>query len=470
MNDASRPGEAAHEQRTQDDTATGGEPTVGVRPRDTSPTAVTAQAASGDTSREAAAVARLLVDMTAAMVAAEEDFIYPVHPLAARGFLTVLGGKHSSMKTWLMLLTGAAVHRGEPDVAGMPCAKSVTLYVDAENGACLMGKRFHAAGIPADGLLIADGTLLRLPENLPALKALIVGTAAGLVVLDSLRRLAPGVEENNSDKMAPLVAGIANLARELNVAIVLIHHQSSKEGAATLRGSSTIEDQADIVFVLERVKGDDDPWRRRLSCRKFRIGEEPGDTWFRLALGTEGSSLTGAEPYVNTGHGPSLSDALAGQLRALAPQVRVDGGWAPHKLAAAVGRSQDDWSFKQALKALEDGGEWVAEGTTRDRRWRPADPKLDSGGRPERPKRPNARNGREDAQNGPSDSFGRSTSLGAPPERPNQIGSSRIGRYRPNADALAVEIEPELADPAAPNHAPVKVEIEPTADVVITPQ
>ena len=73
-------------------------------------------------------------------------------------------------------------------------------------------------------------------------------------MLDSLPRLAAGAREDKSDDMSPLIADLANLARELDVAIVLLHHRSSKNGAQAVRGNSAIEDQADIVFTLDHKR------------------------------------------------------------------------------------------------------------------------------------------------------------------------------------------------------------------------
>jgi RecA-family ATPase len=260
----------------------------------------------------------LLVDMVAAMEAAKEPISFPLNPIAARGFLTVLAAKRDSFKSWLMLLSGHAVQRGDLKIAGMTCERTTVLYVDAENGARLMGRRFTAAGIPADGLLVADGTQLRLPGDIRRLGRLIGQTGAGLVVLDSLRRLAPGMKENESDHVAPIVAGIAELARSHNVAIVLIHHRSSKDGAATLRGSSSIEDQADLVFTLDR-KGT----VCKLQAAKFRIGEQPPPIWLRFRREGTRFVVKAAEPVVDDGT-TKPHDAKAQQvLDALSVEVQA---------------------------------------------------------------------------------------------------------------------------------------------------
>jgi hypothetical protein len=322
----------------------------------------------------------LLIDMAEAMELAEQPIAYPIRPIAARGFLTILVGRHSSYKSWLMMATGQAAHRGGGEVAGMRCERTTVLYVDAENGPRLMGRRFKDAGVPADGLLVADGTRLRLPRDLYRLRGLIEGTGAGLVVLDSLRRLTP-LRENESDDMAALIAELGTIARQLDVAVVLIHHRSTKAGAATLRGSSSIEDQADLVFALERVGGDPDKKRRRLRATKYRIDEEPPPMWLRLDLVGD-DTFNAAEPYEGGGGDDGEDGAderLAERIDALADQVRRDEGWSPARLAAAVGSRPDSGTFKRALKVLLDRGAWRSEGSTRNRRLRPSDDSGHSG-------------------------------------------------------------------------------------------
>ena len=159
-----------------------------------------------------------------------------------------------------------------------------------------MARRFMNAGLPADAFHVADGFRLRLPDSRAKIAALIHNTGARLVVMDSLRRLAPGAREDKSDDMSPIMAVLAELSRELDVAIVLIHHRSTKKNAAETRGSSSIEDQADIVFAFEQVKDDPDERRRRLRTIKFRADEEPAPMWVRVKAGFR-FSFEEAEPF-----------------------------------------------------------------------------------------------------------------------------------------------------------------------------
>lgn len=321
---------------------------------------------------ENAAVRLLLVDMAKAIAAADDPIPCVIEPLAARGFLTVLAGRHSSGKSWLAILLGAAAHGGRTDLAGFKLDPCPVLYVDAENGARLMGRRFRDAGIPAEGLLVADGTELHLPNDLARLAELVVSTGAGLVVLDSLRRLASSARENESDSMAVVIAGLAKLARDCDVAVLLIHHRSVKAGAAATRGSSSIEDQADCVFLLDRHRGDGG--RRKLSVEKFRLDAEPPTRWLSLGLDFTTGTVTLGETDAreeDPEEAPSAEDALTRRIRDLAEQARADGGWEPRRLAMAAGTHRRNGTFQRAIAALLLSGEWVAEGSTKARKLRP---------------------------------------------------------------------------------------------------
>jgi hypothetical protein len=319
----------------------------------------------------------LLINMAEAKELGKEPLDYPVYPIAARGFLTVLAGRPEALKSWLMLITGHVAHRGGGEIGDLTCDATRTLLVDAENGARLLGRRFNAAQIPADGVLVADGTQLRLPDDIDRLSSLIEDTGAGLVVIDSLRRIAPGVKENDSDDMAPLIAELGTLARDTNAAVVLIHHRSTKKNAATLRGSSGIEDQADLVFTLEHPAGDRDRERRRLKAEKFRIDVKPGAIWLNMGMQNGRFTVSSAERYEggsDDGEEQSAEEQLVERIEALTDQVRADGdgGWTPARLAAAVGSKAQSGTFKRALSLLLGRGTWTGTGRGRSRRLRPS--------------------------------------------------------------------------------------------------
>jgi hypothetical protein len=174
------------------------------------------------------------------------------------------------------------------------------------------------------------------------------------------------------------MAELANLTRDLHVAILLLHHQSSKPGAAPSRGSSAIEDQADIAFRMTRYPGN------RLKLwplnGKFRIDAEPPPLWldftYRDGVFALGSCDPAEEDDEEREAGTTAEEVCAGRIRALAAPVAREGGWPPKQLAAAVGETQDSGTFKRALALLYAADEWEATGATTARRIRPLGPSL----------------------------------------------------------------------------------------------
>jgi hypothetical protein len=278
----------------------------------------------------------LLVDMREAMTHADEPLPYVVEPIALRGTVTMLVGRHSSMKSWLAQFMAAAAHRGESRRSpacrstGTPCCTSTRRWARAR-----LGRRFKAHGIPHNAFYVGDGFVMQLPAAEAKLRALLEATGARLLIIDSLRRIAPGVKENDSDAMAPLVAVLARVSRELDVAVVLIHHRSTKPNAAESRGSSSIEDQVDAVFALERVDGDPEPDRRRLRTIKFRHDEEPEPRWISIR-GVDGvMTIAEAEPFEGEEGAPTapLFELVANRVATFAEQVRQDDGWSRSQIA-----------------------------------------------------------------------------------------------------------------------------------------
>lgn len=81
-----------------------------------------------------------------------------------------------------------------------------------------------------------------------------------LLLLDPLVRLH-GVDENNATEVAHLLAGLRELQRRLDMAVVLVHHtrKTIPDGAqagAGLRGSTDLHAFGDSNLYLRRVRGD----------------------------------------------------------------------------------------------------------------------------------------------------------------------------------------------------------------------
>jgi hypothetical protein len=214
--------------------------------------------------------------------------------------------------------------------------------------------------------MVADGGRMQLPRDVGILRKLVDATGAKLVILDSLRRLSPGAREDKSDDMAPIYAGLSIIARECDCAIVVLHHRSVKFNAPDTRGSSAIEDQSDLIYVLERDRRDPEgKQRKRLRCTKSRIDAEPESRWLRLKWIAGFATMTETEAFLAPDDGedegdttPPVHAAMVEAIDALADTVRKDYAWPPGRIADAVGSTQQTGTFRRALRALVDSGRW----------------------------------------------------------------------------------------------------------------
>lgn len=84
----------------------------------------------------------------------------------------------------------------------------------------------------------------------------------GVVVLDNLASITPGIDENDKKEFDPVNRWLLNLRSE-DVSIIMVHHMGK---SGNQRGTSAHEDHVDTALCLERPRGYRDEW----GCR-FRV-------------------------------------------------------------------------------------------------------------------------------------------------------------------------------------------------------
>lgn len=269
-----------------------------------------------------------------------------VKPILAEGGLSMLFAPPGEGKSLLAgTLTAAACH-GE-SVAGFTTQRSEVVYIDAENGEWEIARRIHSLGVPPDGFRVYEADGFDLRHHGDELEA-IVGDAQ-IVVLDSLRSLAPGLDENDSGQCEAALGPLRRLAHGQQKAVLLIHH--ANKGGKAYRGSSAILAAVDITFALGRAEGDPMGCRRYLACHKMRVGPEPERRW--LSLSAEGGMvLIGeAEPFETEEPRPtaSVSEQLTPQIETVIASKRLHLA----DVARAVGRDPKDRTVRRVLEHLQ---------------------------------------------------------------------------------------------------------------------
>jgi len=133
----------------------------------------------------------------------------------------------------------------------------------------------------------------------------IIGVRPGLIVVDTLARVALGADENSASDMGRVVAGFDMLKRETGATVLALHH-SRKDGGAE-RGSSALRGAADVMIRCESVAGVT-CGGVTLECAKMKDGEAFGTVLASL----ESVTLDGGATSLVLGPGENIGAALRG--------------------------------------------------------------------------------------------------------------------------------------------------------------
>jgi hypothetical protein len=170
-----------------------------------------------------------------------------------------------------------------------------------------------------------------------------------LVVIDSLRRAAPGLDENDSGAVSAVLSPLRSLTASSGRTIVVVHHSRKRvndnptESTQMVRGSLDLVASVDVLlyvrakeagtFTLEQGKS-----RRGLAHESILVQiEGSGDD--------ETLSLSSAGPVA------SAEDKVEAMLARIIEVLRADGGvLARQVIGMRVGVDVKNGTFSRALK------------------------------------------------------------------------------------------------------------------------
>lgn len=294
------------------------------------------------------------------------------------GKLTIIDGDPGCGKTWLAIMMGATLTRGglfpgeDDTVLREPVS---VVYVGAEDDpADTLRPRFEAAGADLSrvhvlrGRLDPEGRTIPLDlTDLDVIRQEMTRTGARLLVLDPVQAFLPAtVDMHRANHVRPLLAALARLAEELDVAVVVIRHvRKAGAGRAIHAGIGSIDFAAAVRSLVLVGRDPEQEGVRVMAHAKCSTGPEGPSLAFEIRDGRFhwlGRTNVRAEDLCREpgpGHEGSIDDAQ-GFLRvelATGP-VRV-----PEVIKAARAAGIAERTLKRAKKRLgvfsrKVGGEW----------------------------------------------------------------------------------------------------------------
>lgn len=280
----------------------------------------------------------------------EPDFL--VEQIVAAGEVTVLWGAPGIGKSLCSEAFTRGVALGEP-VAGLECRRGRVLYLDAENGEYEIHRRVRGLGLPSASVAIYDASAsVHLVSDFDAIHAVVAAEKPDMLVLDSLRRLTPGSEENDSGAMAEAIGSMKALAQEFKCGVLVIHH--ARKDGGEYRGSSAIRDQVSISWQLAR-SGDTDRSHRVLRNDKMRIGPEPGALYLSIVHGGGTIGIRAADepaPGEHLASGRKTAEVAEQILEVLEQHPSLTRP----AIAKTLGRTPRDGTVRRALEDMQERG------------------------------------------------------------------------------------------------------------------
>lgn len=244
----------------------------------------------------------------------EIECILPGLARTAVGSLVSPGGTGKSM---LILQTCVDLALGNPSCLNPKAQARKVAYISVEDQADMVGNRLKDAleqfeFTPKNQTLVRENLRCTGTNNLligvkgevyPELVIERIGNfKPDLLVLDTVSRLHR-LDENSSGDMAMLLGAFEDIGRELDCAVLILHHtskgamyakaQGTDVGSAASRGSSVLVDNARSVWSMntmskkEAEEADIDPDTRRefvqLTQDKCNIDRWMDAQWFKRA-------------------------------------------------------------------------------------------------------------------------------------------------------------------------------------------
>jgi len=200
-------------------------------------------------------------------------------------------GASGSGKSFLALDMAAAIASGEPWFGLKTTATPVVyLWLEAESGIqnrVAAWRLERKTTLPADLRIVMQPFNLTVQQDVQDIAAAI--PAGSVVIIDTLNRAAPTVDENSSKEMGVILQACREIQLLTNGLVVLIHHPG-KDASKGLRGHSSVFAALDgSIEVKNSAAG------RSWSVTKSKDGEGGATFPFKLRVHNLGKDADGGD-------------------------------------------------------------------------------------------------------------------------------------------------------------------------------
>lgn len=205
--------------------------------------------------------------------------------------LAAIYGPSGSGKSFLVLDLGAAVAAGTAWFGSRTAQCDVTIVM-LEGAGGLLGRvkaweAQHRAALPGGLRFVTQPFDLTRPEDVDALCEVL--PLGGVVILDTMNRAAPSIDENSSKDMGTVLQALKQLETATGGLVIVVHH-TGKDAARGMRGHSSLHAALDAAIEVER-KAEGRSWR----LAKAKDGDDGRHEPFRLVRHVLGVDPDGDE-------------------------------------------------------------------------------------------------------------------------------------------------------------------------------
>jgi RecA/RadA recombinase len=218
-----------------------------------------------------------------------------VKGLLPRRGVAAIYGPSGSGKSFLVLDLMSAVSAGRPWFGyGTKAAEVLYVMLEGEAGLSVRLQALEKAGKPpSDGFKVLTDPF-GFADEADVLGLAAVVPSGAVVVIDTLNRAAPGLDENSSKDMGVILAGAKALQTAIDGLVVIVHH-TGKDSTKGARGHSSLIGALDAAVEVEKVTRSDGASTRYWSVAKSKDGEDGKRHAFKLVRQVLGKDEDGDE-------------------------------------------------------------------------------------------------------------------------------------------------------------------------------